>query len=99
MIALHRITQPEEEFHLNPDLIQAVEAHPDTVVSLVNGSRFVVIETPQEIAGLVRAWRASILTTAVSAPEVLDSPDAREALSNVLQFPAERSHIERQQQQ
>ena len=43
MIALHRITQPDHELYLNPDLIQTVEANPDTVIALTNGSRFVVV--------------------------------------------------------
>ena len=65
MIALHRLAHADEPFHLNPDLIVSVEAHPDTVVTLTPGTRSVVIESPEEIHGLIRAWRASVLGTAL----------------------------------
>jgi len=37
---------PDEPFLLNPDLIVTVEATPDTVITLENGSRLLVDETP-----------------------------------------------------
>jgi flagellar protein FlbD len=61
VIAVHRITQPDHELYVNPDLIQVIEANPDTVIVLANGTRFVVSETAAEIADLVREWRASIV--------------------------------------
>jgi flagellar protein FlbD len=61
MIPVHRITQPDHELYVNPELIQTVEANPDTVISLTNGSKFVVAETPAEVARLVRDWRAGIV--------------------------------------
>ena len=65
MIALHRLTHPEQTFLLNPDLIERVEKTPDTVVSLTNGGKFIVIETPDEVVELIRGWRASILARAL----------------------------------
>ena len=50
MIPVHRITQPDHELYVNPELIQTVEANPDTVIALTNGSKFVVAETPAEVA-------------------------------------------------
>jgi uncharacterized protein YlzI (FlbEa/FlbD family) len=67
VIAVHRITQPDHELYVNPDLIQVIEANPDTVIVLANGNRFVVSETATEVAGLVREWRASIVA-AVEQP-------------------------------
>jgi flagellar protein FlbD len=63
MIELHRLGQPEP-FHLNPDLIVTVEAHPDTVITLATGTRVVVAESPQEVSDLVRDWRVSITNAA-----------------------------------
>ena len=63
MIELHRLGQAEA-FHLNPDLIVTVEAHPDTVIHLATGARVVVTESPEEIADLVRDWRVSITNAA-----------------------------------
>ena len=67
MIAVHRITQPGHELYVNPDLIQVIEANPDTVIVLANGTRYVVSETAAEVADLVRKWRASIVA-AVERP-------------------------------
>ncbi len=93
MIALHRITQPDQEFFLNPDLIQVVEAHPDTVITLTNGSRYVVSETPAEVVELVTQSRAAVLTRALIASEDDEGsdpsaqPEVTDALARVLKFP------------
>jgi flagellar protein FlbD len=63
MIELHRLGQ-SEPFHLNPDLIVTVEAHPDTVITLATGARVVVSESPDEVSDLVRDWRVSITNAA-----------------------------------
>jgi len=61
MIALHRLAHADEPFHLNPDLIVSVEAHPDTVVSLTTGTKVLVVESPEQIAEAIRGWRSSVL--------------------------------------
>jgi flagellar protein FlbD len=49
---------------VNCDLIERVEATPDTVVTLVDGSRYVVRESVGEIVDKVRAFRASVVQLA-----------------------------------
>jgi flagellar protein FlbD len=66
MIVLHRLTHPDQPFYLNPDLIQTIEATPDTVLTLGNTHKLVVIETPDEVAQRVREWRASIIACATT---------------------------------
>jgi flagellar protein FlbD len=73
MIPLHRLTHPNEPLYINPDLIQTVEATPDTVVSLTNASKFVVIETPEAVRGLICDWRAEIVLRACGVRET-ESP-------------------------
>jgi flagellar protein FlbD len=68
MIRLHKLARTPQPFHLNPDLVVTVEAHPDTVVTLTTGSRLVVAETPEEVAEAVRAWRASVLDAMARVP-------------------------------
>jgi flagellar protein FlbD len=94
VIAVHRITQPDHELYLNPDLIQVIEANPDTVIVLVNGTRIVVSETASELTDLVRRWRASIL-------DATDHPTAARArraaygrLSAVVELPREHGHAD-----
>jgi flagellar protein FlbD len=70
MIIVHRLTHPDAPLYINPDQIQLVEANPDTVVTLINGSRFVVGETPEQVAALVRTWRASIVSEAAAIPHL-----------------------------
>ena len=53
-----------ERFALNPDLVERVEGHPDTVVFLVDGTKYVVSESVDEVLVEIREYRASILATA-----------------------------------
>ncbi len=53
-----------EQFALNPDLIERVEGHPDTVVFLVDGTRYVVQQRVEDVLTEIREYRASILATA-----------------------------------
>jgi flagellar protein FlbD len=46
---------------LNSDLIEHIEAAPDTVVSLVNGQKLLVLETPEEIIDLVIRFRRAVV--------------------------------------
>jgi flagellar protein FlbD len=49
---------------VNCDLIERVEAAPETVVMLVDGSRYVVRETVAEVVDKVRDFRASVVKLA-----------------------------------
>ena len=49
------------EIVVNADLIEVVESTPDTVVTLVDGKKYVVHESAQEVVDRVRAFRASIV--------------------------------------
>lgn len=61
--------------HLNADLVATVESHHDTVVTLVDGKHYVVLDTAEEVVDAVRDYRASVL----AAAELLTSaPPAQE---------------------
>jgi flagellar protein FlbD len=64
VLQLTRLSGPP--FALNPDLIERAEATPDTVVTLVNGSKYVIRETLEELVGLIQAYRADIISAAHS---------------------------------
>lgn len=72
MIAVHRLTHPSDDLYLNPDQVQMIEGTPDTVVTLTNGSKFVIAERPEQVADLIRVWRASVLAevNVVRRPEL-----------------------------
>lgn len=58
MVILKRING--KEFVLNSDLIEFVEATPDTVVTLTNGKKIVVKETVEEIIDKVINYKREI---------------------------------------
>ena len=62
MLHLTRLGGPV--FALNPDLIERAEATPDTVVTLVNGSHFVIRESLEELSALIRDYRATVIAQA-----------------------------------
>lgn len=59
MIQLTRLNGPV--FALNPDLIERAEATPDTIVTLVNGSKYVVRETLDELIKLILVYKSSLV--------------------------------------
>jgi flagellar protein FlbD len=63
MISLTRFNQAER-IALNPDLIERVEETPDTVVTLTNGTRYLVSETIDEIVTVTELHKARILALA-----------------------------------
>lgn len=58
---------------VNADLIEVIEATPDTVITLIDGTRFVVREAPDELVRRIQRYRAGVL--ALRDDPVLLSPD------------------------
>jgi flagellar protein FlbD len=65
VIALHRLGHPNEDYHLNPDLIVSIEATPDTVVTLTTGAKLLVCEQPEELVRAIAEWRSVVLEAAL----------------------------------
>jgi flagellar protein FlbD len=65
VIRLRRLGSKAEAFYLNPDLILAIEATPDTVVTLTTHTKVIVTDSPEDVLDAIREWRASILATAL----------------------------------
>ncbi len=64
MVPLTRLTGVQ--FALNPDLIERVDCTPDTVITLVDGTKYLVQESLDEIVAAVLEYRARILAVAGS---------------------------------
>jgi flagellar protein FlbD len=62
MIILNRLGG--SQVAVNPDLIERAEPTPDTVITMVDGSKLLVAESVQEVVDSVRAWRASVAAQA-----------------------------------
>lgn len=59
MIMLTRISG--QQFVLNADLIERVDITPDTVVTLVDGKKYVVCESAAQIIAEVRVFRGEVI--------------------------------------
>jgi flagellar protein FlbD len=64
MITLTRLSG--STFALNADLIERIDSTPDTIVTLVDGRKYVVTEALGEIVAAVRRHRAEILALSSS---------------------------------
>jgi uncharacterized protein YlzI (FlbEa/FlbD family) len=90
MIKLTRLRQ-NTPFILNPDHIERVDTHVDTVVRLTSGTEYLVNETGEEIVRLTAEFRARVISLAgaldvwavgnalAEAPHAPVAPDASDA--------------------
>ena len=82
------------EVALNCDLIESLDARPDTTIRLVTGQSLVVREDVAQVIERIRAWRVGLLRDA-GAPALAGQPlvplltsEVREALARCV-APAE----------
>ena len=59
MITLTRLNG--QRFAVNSDLIERVDAVPNTVITLVDGTKYLVIEALDMVVDEVRSFRASVV--------------------------------------
>jgi flagellar protein FlbD len=57
-------------FAINADLLERIDVTPDTVLTLVDGSKYLVAEPLDEIIARIREFRASIVA---QANQMMDS--------------------------
>ena len=96
MITLTRLSG--SVFALNSDLIERVDATPDTVVTLVDGKKYVVTESLDEVVDSVRRPRGEVL--ALSSYLEADhwsasAPAVAPRLGTVSEHPASRGRVAR----
>ena len=68
MISITRLNG--SKMYINPELIQTLESTPDTVITLISNKKFIVKDSPQEIAQRFIEYRRKTL-----APFVGDNPN------------------------
>lgn len=64
MICVHRLRG--EELWLNPDLIATIEGGAQTVLTMTDGHKVILHDTPEEVAAAVREHRAEVLLLAAT---------------------------------
>ena len=62
MIIVTRLNGPP--FALNPDLIERADATPDTVLTLVDGTKYLIAESLEDVIQAVLDFRASVIARA-----------------------------------
>lgn len=64
-----------ERFAVNPDLIQRIDVLPDTILTLVDGTKYIVSESMSEVIELINSHRAGVIARAQSIPSGDSGPD------------------------
>lgn len=63
---------------VNPDLVQRIDSAPDTILTLIDGTKYIVTESLPEVIDRINEHRASILARAreiQSSPHIELVPD------------------------
>ena len=58
MIKLTKLN--DKEIHINPDLIDHMESHPNTTILLTTGVQLIVKETPEEVTEKIIEFKKKI---------------------------------------
>ena len=49
-----------KKFILNSELVKTIESTPDTVITLTNGEKFLVLESAKDVLRMCLEWRRSV---------------------------------------
>jgi len=58
MIKLTKLNK--QEYYLNSDMIETIEMTPDTVITMLNGKKFIVSESSEEVVDSIIKFRGKI---------------------------------------
>jgi flagellar protein FlbD len=74
MIILTRLNG--DQFAINCDLVERVDAHPNTVLTLVDATKYIVAESLTEVVERVRDFRAGVLVRSAEIQHQLRLTDS-----------------------
>jgi len=78
MILLRRLNGTD--IGVNADLIERVESTPDTVLTLIDGTKYIVGESAEEVVARIIEFRARILAAAEQFSEVVGDPNSSRSI-------------------
>lgn len=52
------------QFSVNPDLLQRIDSAPDTILTLVDGTKYIVEEPMEQVIDLITTYRATLVARA-----------------------------------
>ncbi len=67
MITLTRLSG--SAFALNSDLIERVDSTPDTVITLIDGTKYVVLEGLRQVVDAIRDYRGAVIAESARVSE------------------------------
>ncbi|MGP7960205.1 flagellar FlbD family protein [Sanguibacter sp. A247] len=76
-------------FAVNPDLVQRVETTPDTVITLVDGTKYIVAESLEDLVEAMTDFRARVIARAQSFVSDDEGEAQRQPLAVVRPIPEE----------
>ena len=71
MIVVTRLN--DSQFAINPDLIERIHSNPDTTLVMVDGAKYIVTESMDEVIQRIAAYRARVLGLAYEQQPVTHS--------------------------
>jgi flagellar protein FlbD len=81
MIILTKLNN--SRFAVNPDLVERIHSNPDTTLTLVDGTTYIVTESMEEVIELMARYRARVISIARAI-----EPDPHRMLpGQLVQFP------------
>src|SRR5690554_3696401 len=75
MIVVTRLN--ESQFAINPDLIERIHQAPDTTIVMVDGGKYIVTESMQDVIGMIAAYRARVVAMATQIPSAFQPSGSR----------------------
>ncbi|WP_239456281.1 flagellar FlbD family protein [Nocardioides solisilvae] len=88
------------QFVLNSDLIERIDATPDTVITLTDGTKYVVADSMTQVVAAVRGFRSEIVALSAMVPPDLEQlfPTPHTAhLAPVTSLPGREAAAERRE--
>jgi flagellar protein FlbD len=71
MIVVTRLNNTR--FAVNPDLIERIQSSPDTTLTLVSGTSYIVTESMDKVIEMIASYRAAVIARARAMP-VFEGP-------------------------
>jgi len=56
MIRVRRLSKDREEFFINPAMIETIENKPDSIITLINGKKYIVADTIDELLESIKEY-------------------------------------------
>jgi flagellar protein FlbD len=72
MIVVTRLNA--SRFAINPDLIERIHANPDTTLVMVDGAKYIVTESLDDVIDLIAGYRARVIALAYDHPAPASGP-------------------------